>query len=340
MTLHWSGATDRLWYTTPSCPVFLLPNLEKLELSCVVVGFTERDRELQRFEGKTKLKTLVFTESIVDSDSLDFLLKLPKALLCLKLNEAAGLMEGVWPRNQPIRLSSNSLRQLSLSIQSLRAPSDPATPHFQLDLSALPSLESLQVGPFLGPFHSRLKQRWPLVGQLPRNLASLRLSGFDARTLSRRNTILSDLRIEELLVSRQDDGKILTIVIDLTISHPGQYRQAWRRRMRGMIREFTEQIGELQPRKEEADRGEGEEEEEGCGFELQVTTARPVRFVPPYLYREKRPRRVVRYSSTRPHHDRFLARPYFEETGVPEDEVDLHDQDANVIEMFAIEEES
>ena len=311
-----------------------MPNLEKLELSCAVVRFTERDRELQRFEGKTNLKSLVFTESIVDADSLDVLLRLPKELLCLKLYEPAGLQGGVWRRNEPIRLSSNSLRHLSLSIQSLRPPSDPSTPQFQLDLSALPSLESLQVGPFLGPFHSHPRKRWPLVGQLPRNLASLRLSGFDARTLSRRNTILSDLRIEELL-SYRGDGRRFAIIIDLTIPHPGQYRRLdWRTRMRSIIREFAEQVAELQPGAEDAG-PKGEE----CKFELQVTTARQVRFVPPYLYREKRPQRVVRYVSSRPEPDRFLARPYFEETGMPEDEADLHDQDTHVIEIFAIEEE-
>ncbi|KAK7984772.1 hypothetical protein PG988_002394 [Apiospora saccharicola] len=336
LTLHWSGATDRTWYTTPSCPVFLMPNLERLELSCVVVRYTERDRELQRFEGKTNLKALMFTQSIVDSDSLDTLLRLPKELLCLELYEAAGLMEGVWPRHQPIRLSSNSVRQLLLSIQSLRLPSDLSMPYFELDLSALPSLESLQAGPFVGSFHGRRKRRWPLVGQLPRNLAFLRLSGFDARAISRSNTILSDFRIEDLLSNREGDGRRLSIILDMTIPHPsGQHRQSWhwRNRMRAMIEEFAMSIGELQPSKEEAGLGKGEE----CGFELQVTTARQVRFVPPYLYREKRPQRVVRYCSSRPEHDRFLARPCFEETGLPEDEADLHEQDTNVIEMFAIE---
>ncbi|KAK7914891.1 hypothetical protein PG985_012594 [Apiospora marii] len=328
-----SRATDRLWYTTPSCPVFLLPNLEKLEVSCAVVRFTETDRELQRFEGKTKLKALAFTESSVDADSLDALLKLPKELLRLELYEPASLMGGVWPRNQPIRLSSNSLRHLSLSIRSLRPPSNPSTPHFQLDLSALPSLESLQVGPFLGPFHSPLQERWPLLGQLPRNLASLRLSGFDARTLRRRNTIVTDLRVEELLSFPRDDGRRFSIVIDLTIPNPSQHRQAWRTSMRSRIRQFAEQVAELQPSE-----GVGLEGDE-CMFELQVTTARQVRFVPPYLYGEKRPQRVVRYSSSRPEHDRFLARPYFEETGMPEDEADLHEQDTHVIGMFAIEEE-
>ncbi|KAK8064669.1 hypothetical protein PG994_007307 [Apiospora phragmitis] len=326
VTLHWSGAKDRFWYTTPSCPVFLLPNLEKLEMSCVVMEATEGDQELSRFEGKTNLKTLVFTQSVIHSDSLNLLLKLPKELCCLEVYEVAQhpitarMMSVIRSRDQLIRLSNNSLRQLTLSMRPHPLLSGAYLQPLQLDLSGLPSLESLQVG----PHSSRSQDRWALVGQLPRNLALLRLAEFEHRLLARHDSILSDLRIGEVCSNRGAQG--WGMAIDLATFRVSPYRHEAHRppKMRNNIRSFEQSALELQPSRESP-------------LELRITTARATSFIMPYLYREKRPQRVVRYISTRPDDDQFLARPYFERTGIPEDEADLQDQDNDMVEVFASE---
>ncbi|KAK7962115.1 uncharacterized protein PG986_002940 [Apiospora aurea] len=316
--------TDRFWYTSASCPVFLMPNLEKLELSCVIVEAREGDRELLRFEGKTNLKTLGFTRSIVNSDSLDLLLKLPKALLRLELNEDVPrvvdpkMLVTIRSRDSSIRLSNNSLRQLTLSLRSHQFLHDVPMPQLQVDLSGLPSLESLQ----LGPNSSRFQPRWALVGRLPRNLALLRLAGFDARSLRRRGSLLSDLRLGEVGSDRAR-AKGLSMVIDLEPTSRGHHHSD----MRDMLRDFEQIARELRPSRDD----------DGGGFEIQVTTAKPTRYIPPYLYQERRPQRVVRYISTRPDDGQFLERPYFELTGMPEDEADSKDQDDKAIELFASE---
>ncbi len=87
MTLYWSGIHSRYWDISPECPIFLLPQLQSLEISCARIGqiisgsYGIWDSEaLRRFDHTTKLRSLALVECTVSVEALGAILSLPAAL--------------------------------------------------------------------------------------------------------------------------------------------------------------------------------------------------------------------------------------------------------------------
>ncbi|KAK7983640.1 hypothetical protein PG989_011042 [Apiospora arundinis] len=357
LTLRWSGTDSRFEDITPAYPVFLLPNLERLEICSVIVRPIYDDLKVQevlRFAGKTNLKTLIFTDSIVMPKALDLLLKVPKALERLELSES---YIDAKTEKRLLRLSLSNLRHLILRLWRWRQPlyeEEPVRPRCLVDLTGLPSLETLQVGPHC----DEMQYRWTLVGPLPPNLGFLRLTDFEVSSLLTPgvDSVLSDLRMGEVLSIR--DGKRPSLVVDLSFFRfmfNRDHELDCKYNVRGLIRDLARKLRELQGANNNSrDNGSSSSPSptlsssapyDGSGaqsgFDLGMTTVKPGLIQQLCLYHQKKPQRVVRYryshNLSRPDEEEFVARPYFDITGLPEDQANLEDQHADAIEWFAYE---
>ncbi|KAH8199723.1 hypothetical protein TruAng_006131 [Truncatella angustata] len=322
----------RFWETSPACPVFLLPELHELELSCVKIKISESDPDLSAFRSKTALKSIIFRESIVSPDALEQILSLPSGLTTLVLHELNYHRTGTSFYNFFKDDLETSQRALSLQATSLRyfdfyGQYTGYTGRLErrsrcLDLSNMTALTYLQLDS--GDCN---------IETPPPNLETLCLTNVDLRLLrvGMRPMLLKSVNLEECL--RSCSVRKTEFRLDLRI-HPqypawsvGQREDVSIRQVianfQNKLDTFKHTLAEL-PEEDEPtgplkpdNAGDGAASDispELAPVRMRVLTAKRVSYIPPYLYREKAPKWIVRYDSD------FLAHPYNEDRTLAEDD--------------------
>ncbi|KAI1474720.1 hypothetical protein K445DRAFT_323546 [Daldinia sp. EC12] len=321
LTLHWTATGQRFWDIEPTCPIFLLPQLESLEISCANIGqegSAKWEKEMpQRFQHQTALKSLIFTECVVSIEALDLILSFPRRLLDLTLCEkfyhrrVAGdsfAIEETDAFNRAISQQAESLE--SLHIERFSQYSDDGK-SLVLSLSNFPALTHLQLGPFL-----QKEFKYILSTPVPPALKYLRLIEYGVSMLqkNRADKLLSDLSVDELLINCKNCG--LPFTLDISLQHlPHLLRRPLfngndvRSDIRQLVNKLGDRFQELQsasthPRLE--DRSESSIRQ--TSSRLRILTNRRRNKIPPFLHDEGPPRFLVRYDSSHP--ERFLRDPY------------------------------
>ncbi|KAI0592828.1 hypothetical protein F4775DRAFT_597812 [Biscogniauxia sp. FL1348] len=322
LTLHWNdGADIRLWEGTPLCPVFLLPTLDSLEISCIDIrpedGAAEVDNDcLSRHSRQTNLKSLTITRCYIATGHLHAILSFPRALesfsfmqpLSLGLDDNGPPLSGhnMDAFNAAIAQHSASLRRLELRVEPRlhergfsRAPGPPPAPRLSLDLSEFRRLEQLH----LAPHHSAgpREDTWALVGPLPPALTLLRLSDIwphDGRQDEVRY-VFGRLRIREFIADAArrgvafelevgfmrkavDDPPLPPFVQDLMLLFPCEEKNE---------NEDWNPADQLQ---------EAKEMDKGPRHRLRYLELQGTSYIQPYLCDEVRPIYKLCYDSWRP----------------------------------------
>ncbi|KAI1878412.1 uncharacterized protein JN550_000594 [Neoarthrinium moseri] len=327
LTLHWTGGLNaRFWTTTPSCPIFLLPSLKKLEISCVKIKASENDQALQPFAYRTNLEELTFTESLVTTEALERILSLPKSLRSLTLHEVYRhrFNVGTGDYRHPLDNLDGMLRAISQQSDNLRVlnifgPSVNDLQIAHLDLSTFACLTHLGLR---NTYRYRLEQP-------PPSLTTLRIEDFaaTAMTTSRLDSLLSEVNIVDCVANcanRQEtlklDLRLQDVAIVMLIGGHGPDAS---RPLRAFVDNFVQEIGkrvEMRQNRHLSSYGtispdapqtsiSAPSPRRTSPLRLRLLTAKRIRYMPPYLHTEKRPKWVVRYDSG------ILAHPYYDETG-------------------------
>ncbi|KAI0129087.1 hypothetical protein BJ170DRAFT_623942 [Xylariales sp. AK1849] len=338
LTLHWTeGWHSRFWEITPSNPIFLHPTLQSLELSCVKIETSDADIDLDCWMRQTDLKSLIFTESVVPPHALKRILSLPKALRSLSLDEVTHHHTRIGPNSCFIDDTGASRRALVLQSESLNrlqifGRGNPAT-QVGLELSEFRSLTYLSV----------ILHQIRLEQPLPPSLTTLSLFGIDARRLSPRyaDVILECMNLETLLSNAAVRGASFGLDIYLPRFEPMVP-------MRPLIRHFEDRLHEQLPSinlSATQERGHDSPDDRSSSIRppfhsprshkeqsmrLRFLTAKRVRYIPPYLHNEKKPKWMVRYDSWLP--GGLVANVYERETDQLEGEETSADED--MIEAF------
>ncbi|KAI0105376.1 hypothetical protein F4776DRAFT_475863 [Hypoxylon sp. NC0597] len=328
ITLHWSGSQDRFWDITPKCPIFLLPFLQSLEISCARIGQGESDEwaaeELERFGRQTRLRSLVLTECVVSIEALHALLSFPNALQTLVLHEKFYHHREIGDRfavedtvtfNRAISQQAESLEHLEIFRHSQFADGGKT---LVLSLDNFPMLSHLQLGPYLSMRADGSRYfTFALATPVPEALQSLRLDEYAISMLkdSRAEKVLSDLSVAELLMNAEARGFPFTL--DISLQHlPRLFagvrfgNQDARPAVRKLIESFelhfqTRQEASIRSRPEEISKVPSDNQ---ASSRLRILTNKPRYKIPPYLDDEGPQRFVVRYDSKHP--ERFLSYPY------------------------------
>ncbi|KAF3921582.1 hypothetical protein AA313_de0205034 [Arthrobotrys entomopaga] len=160
LTMHWTGWNNydhhqRFWLETEVCPIFLMPNLETLEISCGVIlqqgesvcgppassvydsdesddgyalprpdGEDTLDEpasatpivDIERFKHTTNLKTLTLTETVVSPAALAAVLSFPKALERLSILEPARASMNLSYPQASLRFALNDMDAFNAAI--------------------------------------------------------------------------------------------------------------------------------------------------------------------------------------------------------------------------------
>ncbi|KAI0101082.1 hypothetical protein F4814DRAFT_456052 [Daldinia grandis] len=322
LTLHWTGLGARFWDIAPTSPIFLLPRLQSLEISCAKIGQNGsadwEAEKLQDFQHKTMLKSLVFTECVVSIEALHTVLSFPRALQSLTLCEMSYhrrvmgdsfAIEDTDAFNHALDQQAESLE--SLHLHRFRQYSrDGKT--LVLSLSNFPVLSSLQLGPFL-----QTQFKYILDTPVPPALKSLRLNKYGISMLEKDRSwkLLSDLSVEELLANSEVSGLPFTLDISLQHLSPLLRRPLFnghdvRPKIRELISELGGRFQELQNASTHPCLEASLESSPGCQAysRLRILTNKPQKKIPPFLHNEAPPRFVVRYDSSHP--ERFLCNLY------------------------------
>ncbi|XXH02165.1 hypothetical protein Hte_008533 [Hypoxylon texense] len=327
LTLHWTGANERYWDITPACPIFLLPQLHSLEISCAKVGQEEPSEwaaaQLQRFRRKTCLRSLILTECIVSVEALHLILSFPRALqrldLCEKYyhpREIGGkfAVNNTEAFNRAIAQQSESLRHLNIFCHKRFTNLEEA---LALSLSDFPVLSHLQLGPFpqVGADRNHVSN-FILDYPIPPALSSLRLSEYGVHNLMDRSTdkILSALSIKDLIQNAEARG--VPFALDISLSKLPYFLARHRLDVRSSVRGLVERLGRklrtLQRPPTHSGRESNSEpasdNSNQASSRLRVLTNKPRHKIPPFLHDEGPPRFVVRYDSWHP--QEVLDNPY------------------------------
>ncbi|KAI4866487.1 hypothetical protein F4820DRAFT_416730 [Hypoxylon rubiginosum] len=355
VTLHWTGADNRYWDITPACPIFLLPQLQSLEISCARVGQEESSEwtaaQLQRFQRKTRLRSLVLTECVVSVEALHLILSFPSALqrldLCEKYyhhRETGGIEDRFAVNktdafNRAIAQQSESLQHLHIFCHERFARSEEV---LALSLSNFPVLSHLQLGPFPQIRGDRTHvSNFILEHPIPPALGSLRLLEYGVYNLRVRptNKVLSDLSIRDLMKNAEALGLPFTLDISLSkLPHFVTQTRFSMRDERSTIRDLFESFGrmfqELQGALAHSDpesNSESTSDNPNQAFlRLRALTNKPRHKIPPFLHDEGPPRFVVRYDSWHPR--KVLFTPYTADP-IPHDR-DLSSDDEDIDATF------
>ncbi|KAI1137642.1 hypothetical protein F5Y05DRAFT_414201 [Hypoxylon sp. FL0543] len=344
VTLHWSGSRDRFWDITPKCPIFLLPLLQSLEISCARVGQEESDEwkaeELVRFRRQTRLKSLVLTECVISIEALLAILSFPAALTTLILREKFYHHREIGDRfavedtdafNRAIAQQARSLEHLEILRHSHFAG---AGKTLVLSLDGFPVLSHLQLGPYLSTRQDGTRYfTFAIATPVPEALESLRLDEYRVSMLKDpyADKVLSDLSVAELLTNAKDRGRPFTL--DISLGHlPSLFSrivfdaQDARPAVRNLVENF---VSRFQQRQAASIRASPEAISIGASnntasSRLRFLTNKPRHKVPPFLHNEGPQRYVVRYDSQYP--ERFLSHPYTA-NALPPDRVDSSDDE-------------
>ncbi|KAI2615329.1 hypothetical protein GGR54DRAFT_296799 [Hypoxylon sp. NC1633] len=324
LTLHWTGTHQRFWDITPACPIFLIPQLRSLEISCAKIGQGDLDKwdseRLQRFRHQTGLRSLVFEECVVSVEALHAILSLPTELRRLTLCEKH---HHSWEGSDSFAISDSdtlnaAIAQQASSLEHLRIfrhrRNGETSSKISLSLSTFAVLSHLQLGPFIPGWGGETDQLdYALESPIPPVLQSLRLDEYGVFMIKRRrtDTALSNLLLHELLTNAEARGVNFTLDISfqqlhrLLLMHPVNWQ-----RIRPMLRKL---VGVLVKKLEE----QFEQHQDVSvlshpgrqpSSRLRILTNKYHHKIPPYLHGERLPRYVVRYDSHHP--ERFLPEPY------------------------------
>lgn len=330
VTLHWSGASERFWNISPTCPIFLLPQLESLEISCARVGQDEpEDQESEdaadRFQHQTRLKSLTFIECVVSAEALHTILSFPSALRRLTLCEkfyhhyevgdrfAANDDE---PLNLAIAQQSRTLEHLHIHCQASYMRRREG---LSLSLSDFPVLSHLQLGPFptARPDAAHCSN-YTLSRPVPPALSSLRIDHYGISMLksSIANRVFSELAIDDLLRNAESRGQPFTFDISLhgsppLLRRPGFHGQDHRQ----IVGKYAEELGkDFRRRLKPPIRWDSEPSSseqvlgEPTPSRLRILTNKLRHKIPPFLHNEGPQRFVVRYDSSLS--EKVLGDPY------------------------------
>ena len=241
VTLQWTGAHgNRYWDISPACPIFLLEQLQSLEISCAKIGQcisgpvgSWDEGWLRKHSGKTRLTSLVLIECTVSVEALDTLLSLPAALKRLTLNETSHhepVLEDCFATSNS-KLFNRAIAQLRDTLEYLEimacpsyasAPGNIGRP-LSLSLGDFRALTHLQ----LGPFRTAPREPWyqpnfcVLKSPPPPALTYLRLNQF-SQTLLRRSAVddvLSELLIDDLMLNSAARPGSAPLQVDVVLSN-------------------------------------------------------------------------------------------------------------------------
>ncbi|KAI0172991.1 hypothetical protein GGR52DRAFT_580583 [Hypoxylon sp. FL1284] len=317
LTLHWTGADMRIWAVTPASPIFLLPQLQFLEISCVRVDKDESsERAVDPFRRKTRLESLILTECVVSVEALRLVLSLPSALQRLELGEKYFHQREPGGRfavndtpafNYAIAQQSRSLKHLHIRCHR-HFTNRPGV--LALSLSDFPALSHLQLSPFL-----RNRTDYTHVSSfvidhpMPPALCSLRLTEYDGFMLEAPavDKILSDLSVKDLVRNAESRGFSFTLDISL-LRHLRRHRTS----LLGPVEQLRQTFEKFQATSARSDAKSNSElsrdRPNEASSRLRILTSKERNKIPPFLHDEGPPRFVARYDSWHP--EKFLRHPY------------------------------
>ncbi|KAL7621740.1 hypothetical protein AAE478_009067 [Parahypoxylon ruwenzoriense] len=339
LTLHWTGVNERYWNVPAACPIFLIPQLQSLEVSCAKVSEVG-SIELSRFQHRTQLKSLVFTECTICIEALHAILSFPTALQRLILEETFHhgtriddrfAVEDVDGFNRAISQQSASLEHLQIYCH----------PEFlrrggllNLSLSDFPVLSHLQLGPIV-PKRSH-RACYALESPIPPRLTSLRLDDYGITMLKehRVDDVLSSLLVEELLMNAEASS--LPFTLDISLQHlPSLLRRIRfnNRDTRPVVRKLAEGLGELFQKYQNVsvhpNNGPSSEQSfDNRASRLRILTNKPRHKIPPFLHDEGPVRYVVRYDSW--DSQGFVSEPYPADLVSPDREMSSDDESMDI----------
>ncbi|KAI2470669.1 hypothetical protein F4781DRAFT_421080 [Annulohypoxylon bovei var. microspora] len=349
LVLHWSGVNHRFWDITPMSPIFLLPQLESLHISCVRIGQEESDewadewkaKKLQPFRHQTQLKSLLLCECVISIKALHAILSFPKALQTLVLRERfyhshelndRFAVEDSDTLNRAIAQQSGSLEYLTIFRYNQFSPTSET---IALSLSNFPVLSHLQLGPYLSARRER-SFCYVLAPPIPPVLEYLRLEeyGMNMFKSDRAGEALTELLVGDLLANAEARGLSFTLDVSLqTLSRLLQRANLDGRDEHSVVRKLVERLEkEFQQRQEASipqlsEASSKRSSSDRISSRLRILTNKPRHLVPPFLHDEGPRRFVVRYDSSHP--DRFLSNPYAANPVSPERESSSDDENMN-----------
>jgi len=281
VTLHWTAtASKRYWEATPLSPIFLLPGLEILEISCVKIGQLSSvsggagmSAKIHPFTRQTNLKSLTITEGTISADSLKVILSLPQALQRLSYCETryhhsdhsdVYATDDMNILNDALAQQSESLTHLNISKAATRTN----ICHLKLpDLKALISLR-------LGSFAEHTIIPWTLSYLIPPVLEVIELIELSHEHL-RPDDIFSALQIDSLLTSAANRGAPFAV----NLLGPRFSKKLCNNLLERFNKRVNSQVGPSNGRFASSE----------LPFRLQFTQQVVRRFIPPYLYVEREP---------------------------------------------------
>ncbi|EPS42498.1 hypothetical protein H072_3519 [Dactylellina haptotyla CBS 200.50] len=355
LILHWTGAGDnsreRFWQDTDICPIFLMPALEALEISCGLI-VRQRDKPaglIEGFKNSTNLKSLTLTECLIDHGALINILSYPKALEQLTILEPmCDWIDAPQPEeglplvfihtdsvNRAIAQQAGTLRYLQLS---RRRQGISKFSRMVLNLGGLRKLSTLKIEP-VQTIELGQDSHWELADLVPPALDTLHL--YEVR-LHWLNTIggekiMARFRVDELIANAATRGAQFTLDVS-AMRYSSQDLVDWKAPVREKIMHLENAFykGELpdvsKMTEVKSDGGVPRSELRRRFPRLRVMTSKYLGCLPPFLYGERVPPNAVRYDSW--YSDRFLASPYMVENGMPEAE-DEEAMDPAMLEAFA-----
>ncbi|KAI5860930.1 hypothetical protein GGS23DRAFT_613053 [Durotheca rogersii] len=323
LTLHWTGIGKRYWTITAACPIFLLPRLQSLEISCARIEHIG-PIDTGRFHRQTQLESLTFTECTVSTEALHAVLSFPAALRDFALCETfyhpvepgdRFAVNDVDALNRAIAQQSGSLERLQIHFHAQYLRHGGTLP---LSLSDFTVLSHLQIGPFIRvPTNGTHASDYVLKAPAPPRLTSLRLDNYGIVMLRehRVDEILSGLSIGELLANSEARGQSFELSISLERFPPLLRRIRFNsRNTRPVMRRLVERLASLFQRYQEASiQSRPESTLDGptphrASSRLRILTHKHRKMIPPFLHNEGPPRFVVRYDSWNP--QGFVHDPY------------------------------
>ncbi|KAK7753522.1 hypothetical protein SLS62_004597 [Diatrype stigma] len=287
LTLHWSGFHGRYWDISPTCPIFLLPQLRSLEISCARIGQVVSgptgswdEEPLRSFSRQTQLRSLALIECTVSVEALAAILSLPTALQHLTLYETSHHeIDVLYDRfaTADSDLFNGALAQQAASLERLEimaCPSYASLPGnirrpLLLALGDFVRLTHLRLGPFRsarrGSVHT--SDLCGLRSPPPPALVSLRLDDFLLSLLTPRSTdeVLSELLIDELVAgaaARNKGGDGAPFQLDIALARMTAYLQRLQRLQRipdqrPLVRKLVQGFAENFQRRQQHSRARG-----------------------------------------------------------------------------------
>lgn len=191
-TLHFVDDTVSLYPLTKYSSIFLHPTLKSLTLSCACTDMPNKILiDHRQYKHSTALEHVHFEECDFDADSLEILLKFPKALKSLKMSEGTRYSDGLSSRRTRLhgnlnpellskaltRSVGSSLETLSVSLGYQRSRGQSINvPGRALELAKLTNLKRLEVSMnTLGLLITRPKCDHGLNRRLPPSLETIRV---------------------------------------------------------------------------------------------------------------------------------------------------------------------